>query len=261
MLDLLRRLETGAHQAAAHGREAVPVGPFTALFDRTSDFIWLSQAVPSAPLPDRAATLAALADLRRLFAARGRTLRFELIEALWPALPALLEEAGLQFQGRQPLMCCAPADLRPTHAPGVQVQPLAATADPEARVAYHRIARACFDMDPGTTLEQDAAHLREQLRTGQLRCALALLDGEPVGVGAIVPAGPVCELAGIGTLPAHRRRGVAATVSSALLADHFARGGTLAWLSVEEDAAAAVYARVGFRPLPTVQLNYSVPQP
>jgi hypothetical protein len=60
----------------------VPCGPFTALFDRSTDLIWLSYAVPSAPLPSRAETVAALEELRHLFAARKRTLRFEFYERI-----------------------------------------------------------------------------------------------------------------------------------------------------------------------------------
>jgi predicted GNAT family acetyltransferase len=59
-----------------------------------------------------------------------------------------------------------------------------------------------------------------------------------------------------GELTRWRRRGVAATLSSCLVQDHFARGGTLVWLSAGDAIAQAAYERIGFRLLPTPQLNY-----
>lgn len=59
----------------------------------------------------------------------------------------------------------------------------------------------------------------------------------------------VAALAGVATLPRWRwrRRGVAATLSSALVGDHVARGGTLVWPSAAAAAAQSVYHRIGFR--------------
>jgi hypothetical protein len=44
-------------------------------------------------------------------------------------------------------------------------------------------------------------------------------------------------------------------VSSALLVEHFAAGGDWAWLSAADEAARALYAKVGFQDA-GVQLNY-----
>lgn len=64
------------------------------------------------------------------------------------------------------------------------------------------------------------------------------------------------ELAGVGTLPAFHRRGIAAAVSSALLAEHFAGGGR-AWLSAAGEVARALHAKIGFQDA-GVQLNYTL---
>jgi predicted GNAT family acetyltransferase len=61
-------------------------------------------------------------------------------------------------------------------------------------------------------------------------------------------------LQGVTTLPEARRRGVAATLSSALVEDHLARAeqAVLAraeqavWLSVQDAGARACYAGIGF---------------
>jgi predicted GNAT family acetyltransferase len=44
----------------------------------------------------------------------------------------------------------------------------------------------------------------------------------------------------------HRRRGVAATVTSELVRRHFEGGGDFVFLDASNDAAARVYERLGF---------------
>jgi GNAT superfamily N-acetyltransferase len=80
--------------------------------------------------------------------------------------------------------------------------------------------------------------------------ALALLEGEPVGTAYALRsdggAGPAVYLAGVGVLPQARRRGVAGAMSSWLLERGFADGAALAHLHPDSDAAARIYARLGF---------------
>ena len=59
-------------------------------------------------------------------------------------------------------------------------------------------------------------------------------------------AGPAVYLAGVAVLPAARRRGVGAALSSWLLARGVAGGAELAHLHADTDDAARVYARLGF---------------
>jgi ribosomal protein S18 acetylase RimI-like enzyme len=65
----------------------------------------------------------------------------------------------------------------------------------------------------------------------------------------------ICELVGVATLPALRRRGVAATLCSFLIEDHFEEGGDVVWLSAGDAVAQATYERIGFR-LVDSRLNY-----
>ncbi len=84
-------------------------------------------------------------------------------------------------------------------------------------------------------------------------------DGTPAGTGRCLPLGDgLGEITAIVTLAALRRRGVAATLTSFLVRDHFNAGGTLAWLNAADARAQAVYHRVGFRDLDTL-LNYMDP--
>lgn len=126
----------------------------------------------------------------------------------------------------------APADIRPAD-------------DLEAVVA---IDAAAFGGEP--------AHewLAPQLDARRYETAVAFLDGEPVGTGYSVRsdgrAGPCLYVAGVGVVPAARRQGIGAALTSWLIARGFARGATLAHLHPDDDAAVRLYARLGFAEVP-----------
>jgi GNAT superfamily N-acetyltransferase len=88
--------------------------------------------------------------------------------------------------------------------------------------------------------------------------ALASLGREPVGLAYTLRsdgrAGPCLYLAGVGVVPAARRRGVGAAISSWLLARGFAAGAALAHLHPDSDAAARVYRRLGFVETPGLEI-------
>jgi predicted GNAT family acetyltransferase len=90
---------------------------------------------------------------------------------------------------------------------------------------------------------------REQRRSGRLQTALALVDGQPVGVGSHLPLGEVAEIAGVGVLPAFRRRGLGAALTAYLAGDARARGIRIVFLTAGDPDIARVYARVGFETL------------
>jgi GNAT superfamily N-acetyltransferase len=80
--------------------------------------------------------------------------------------------------------------------------------------------------------------------------ALADLEGEPAATAYSVrtdgAAGPSLLLAGVAVAAHLRGRGIGAAISSWLLARGFAGGARLAHLHADTDAAARVYARLGF---------------
>ncbi|QGQ18981.1 GNAT family N-acetyltransferase [Cellulomonas sp. JZ18] len=119
--------------------------------------------------------------------------------------------------------------------------------------------RAAGPQDLPTVLDVDAAAfggavaqewIRPHLVSSEITTALAELDGVPVATAYVVRsdglAGPAAYLAGVGVRPEARRRGVAAAVSAWLLRDAFGRGCRFAHLHPDDDAAARVYARLGF---------------
>ena len=112
-------------------------------------------------------------------------------------------------------------------------------------LAFHAVRDAGFDerrpAGPG-----EIAQMRRQLDHGTL-FALGRLDGVAAGTAVLTPLDRVGEITGVSTLPAFRRRGVAATVTSRLVDYFFVAGGTLAWLDAADIAARALYSGLGFR--------------
>jgi ribosomal protein S18 acetylase RimI-like enzyme len=82
------------------------------------------------------------------------------------------------------------------------------------------------------------------------RVAIGELDGLPVATGYALrcdgDAGLSVYLGGIAVLPAARQRGVAAALSSWLLAPGFEAGARFAHLQTDSNGAARVYERLGF---------------
>ena len=75
------------------------------------------------------------------------------------------------------------------------------------------------DHDPKAVAVQ-----RERLRTGRTVMAVALAEGGPVGIGSHQPVGEVTDIVGVAVLPASRRRGIAAALTSLLTQDSLKRG-------------------------------------
>jgi GNAT superfamily N-acetyltransferase len=92
--------------------------------------------------------------------------------------------------------------------------------------------------------------IEPHLTAGAVTVGIAELNGDPVGTAYTVlssgRAGPCVFLGGVAVRPDARRRGVAAALSTWLLARGFAAGATLAHLNPDHDAAARIYGRLGF---------------
>ena len=248
ILALLRQCEQSGRVEASARYVVATCGPFQAQIDLTTNSPWMSIAIPIAPLGDEWSIAGAVEEVRRTFHAHQRTTRFEFSETLWPALPDALERAGLRLEARQPMMACAPADLRPFAGPHVAVRLLTPADADETLGAFQMIRfEEKLEGDPPYAPRRAIDRLRSELEAGYERFALATLDGRAAGTGVCGLQDGVGEVVGIVTLPAMRRKGVAATVTTFLVQDFFARGGRIAWLSAEDAGAQALYARVGFR--------------
>lgn len=255
---LLRRIARAVLANAGMGRERTEIGPFVALVDPVSPSPWSSLAVPSPDAPPDADWADALPALQAHFAARARAPRFEFLEDLFPTLGTALERAGWPLASRDPASACGRGELLPAApAPGISLERIDAGSPEELVDLFLRVQQRSFEPD---TAREPSLGERDQLRSrmalGAIRCLLARIDGAPAGAGSALPAGAIAEIAGIGTLPAFRARGVGAAVTSRLVADLFAGATELAWLTAGSDVAGRVYRRLGFRPLGAFQRNH-----
>jgi GNAT superfamily N-acetyltransferase len=130
-------------------------------------------------------------------------------------------------------------------APPVEGLRLRAAGPDDLETVLH-VDTSAFGSDPDVYRPWTAPHLSAP----QITVVLAELEGEPVGTAYALrsdgAAGPAIFLAGVGVVAAARRRGVAAAMSAWLLERGFADGAWLAHLHPDTDAAARVYARLGF---------------
>ncbi|HLZ36257.1 MAG TPA: GNAT family N-acetyltransferase [Mycobacteriales bacterium] len=121
---------------------------------------------------------------------------------------------------------------------------LATEADLDAVVD---VDAAAFHADPALQRRWLAPHLRA---SPVVTTALAVDRRRPIGTAYSVysngRAGPALYVAGVGVLPGHRRRGVAAAMSSWLIARGIDDGARWVHLHPDTDEAARVYARLGF---------------
>jgi GNAT superfamily N-acetyltransferase len=138
--------------------------------------------------------------------------------------------------------------LRPDRLASVKPPPgtditVATPADLDAVV---RVDAAAF----GGAVEHTRAWAGPHLDAPGFTVALAGREGEAVGVAtAIVTddrAGRCVGLFGVGVLGHARNRGVGGALTAWLLERAFADGATLAHLNPDTDAAARLYARLGF---------------
>lgn len=228
----------------AGSRDTERVGPFLAGFDRDSDHPYLSYAIPddgAEPTPEE------VAALRAAFVRRGRVPRLEFLPSMAPAAQPALAAGGFAVEGDLPLMICA-AGESPELAPPDGIELVIPETDEEL-MAGGAVANEAFG-EPSPPGPEDLARTRRFLAAGGLAVLARERDsGRAVGWGVfIAPRDGATELAGIGVLESHRRRGIAGAITARLAREAFARGVTAAFLTPGDDGAERVYARAGFAP-------------
>ncbi|SDM42816.1 FR47-like protein [Lentzea albidocapillata subsp. violacea] len=193
-------------------------------------------------------TVADVLEVRERQLELGVPEAFEWLHETTPGLLDVARQAGLKVL-QAPLLVLDPEKLPEPH-PHVRVL---GTLPAEVSV----VAELAFS-SPGTgrgeagVAERDAALEGAVPGSTRHRHAVADLPGEGVlAVGTAQRAGDVVEIAGIGTLPAARRRGLGGAVTAALARDALERGAELVFLSAGSQEIARVYERVGFRRIGT----------
>ncbi|HEY6566133.1 MAG TPA: GNAT family N-acetyltransferase [Actinomycetota bacterium] len=245
------------------------IGPFT-LFINQGDG-WRYYARP------RPGESSFAADEVRMVVDRQRELdqprQFEWVADLAPGVGAATADAGLTIEDR-PLMAMRATDFEPTPPPpGAQVRLLdpdedLATATAVAMIGFGApgtsIGAASVDQLPEVAAALDPRTIefaRTRMAAGMTRLAVATIDGVPVASGSHQPADGVTEVTGVACLPAFRRRGLGAAVTSALVADALGAGVATVCLSAGDDEISRVYARVGFRQVGRVGEAVMTPEP
>jgi ribosomal protein S18 acetylase RimI-like enzyme len=195
---------------------------------------------------------------------------FEWIGEVSPLVAAVVERSGLVV-GAHPLMVLtAPAD-RAVPPAGVSVRLVDGDGDDLA--ALQAVQSLAFQ-DLGTAIggagldalaverQRIAAtsvdFLAHRLRAGVTVMAAAFdATQHPLAVGMHNPLSPVTELVGVATLPALRRRGLAAAVTAVLIADAQRRDVDTVFLSAADDAVAHMYQAVGFTTVATAYIAHA----
>ncbi len=265
MLDRLERYYDLVPRVAARTEE---VGPFT-LFVSTG--AWPYYARPRLGL-DRSVTLSDVLDVLVRQRELGAPQALEWVAETTPSMAAAARAAGLQVD-LLPLMVLVMPPITIPPPPGVAVRLL--RADDPSIAAAQVVSRLGFDA-PGTApgpaggLERDAelqthdattdAFVRGLIDSGHLVTAVAESAQEGVlAVGNHAPRGDVTEVLGVATLPAARRHGIGAALTSLLVDDALGRGVDTVFLSAGSEEIARVYERVGFHRAATAGIAHPVP--
>ncbi len=233
--------------AVAHLRrrpDVVETGGFVAGFSPGTDSPYLNYATP---LPGTAPTGGDVAALVGAFRERGLLPRLEFAPEAAPGVAAVLRAAGFGTEAVHEYLVCTPGSfagrLPAGDGPRVEVP----GTDEEFRALDAALAEA-FGGAFSASAEGAARLRRLQRDGGEVRLVRAGGGGCAGGATCSPPAEGTAELAGVGTRPAHRRRGVAAAVTAALTGAMLDRGVGSVWLEYSGAGSRQVYTRVGYRP-------------
>ncbi|MGW7263633.1 GNAT family N-acetyltransferase [Streptomyces sp. NPDC054842] len=253
-LDRLEHYYDSVPRAAARAED---FGPLT-LFVREGPG-WPYYARPALGRAD--ATGAADVDRVR---ARQRELgvpeAFEWVAEVTPGLRRAVEASGLRVH-EHPLMVRDRDVALPDPHPLVRVlgpeDPFLASALALPHVAFAAPGTGVGTAGPAelatetTARAGDVPAAADRIRAGRTVLAAAVENGVALCSGMHLPVGPVTEVAGVGTLPSARRRGLGLAVTAALVADAEARGADTVFLSAGDEDVARMYGRLGFRRVAT----------
>ncbi|WP_042375805.1 GNAT family N-acetyltransferase [Streptacidiphilus melanogenes] len=254
--------------AVAHLRrrpEVVETGGFVIGIDPATTSPHLNYATP---LPGAEPTPSDVRALVREFRTRGLLPRLEFAPDAAPAVEAVLRAAGFGTEAEHAYLVCTPDTFVPlTHAgavPGADAAPHAGAVPrvetPGSDEDYAALDAALAEAFGGAfpPSPEGAARLR-RTQDGGGAVRFVRVDKEVAG-GALcsAPAVGMAELAGVGTRPAFRGRGIAQAVTAELAMASFAHGARGVWLEYDGEGSRRVYERVGFRPRGT-RLYVSLP--
>ena len=237
-MGIAARIAAAQLSGLTRSRRQIVAGPLVGLLH--DDDVWFLSSMlasdPGAPFdPDEVSW--ALDTIRQAFAAEGRWLHGELIEEANPGLAEALTEHGMVIRSRPPLLAVEPADLVVPEFPDGVTASLVATPDDHAE--SNAVAADAYETeDVVTTFQPDPANGG---------AVLIRENGVPVATASWTAiADGVTEVAGVGTLHTHRRRGFGALATAYATQQAFAAGADLAWLTPGDEGADRIYRRLGY---------------
>lgn len=253
--DLLDRADAYLDAAPRAVCDTVDTGSFTVFLGRGTPWPFYARPRRGHPAPGPEDVAAARAVQRE----HGVEETFEWVHERAPGLAETLEEQGFEVVLHPLLVLLEPLEVDPPA--GIRLHVVDA-ADRE-RIHAGRVvadlgfAAAGTDVGAVGAAERDAAVLapwgdadaftQERIRTGRTVQMVAEDDSGVLASGYHQPVGTATEIVGVATLPAARRRGLAAALTAGLVAHALSSGVDLVLLSSSDDAVARVYERVGFR--------------
>jgi ribosomal protein S18 acetylase RimI-like enzyme len=253
-LELLHHIDGYLDMVPRSVARTEPIGALTLFVNEGAGWRYYARPTPGAG-PVSAADVRAARD-RQI--ERGHPQAFEWLAELNPEMVSAAREVGLNTL-EHPLMVLRESDLTEIARPaGIEIELVEPTDDLATIMAVAELGFASPGTDVGqvgpSALPLAAAKLdastveftRDRMGDGYTVTAVALVDGVPIASGAHNPLGLVTELVGIATLPSHRRRGIAAALTSFLVEDARDRGVETIFLSADSPEVARIYERAGF---------------
>ncbi len=224
-LTLLRRIDAYLDAVPRPVVRTETVGPFTLFVQDGNGWRYYARPTPGASVFTASDVGAVRARQREL----GQPETIEWVVDLAPGVGPAAAGAGLTTQ-RMPLMHL-PSGAASDVAPPEDVEIRFAGEDDDlatligvAIVGFGTPGTDVGDVAPGAVGEAAAAidpaivaFTRERLRAGGTVTVGAFIDGVPVAVGSHNPCEGATEIVGVATLATHRRRGIGAALTSALI--------------------------------------------
>ena len=248
------RIQSYLRVVAPTGRDELQVGPFQATFHPKSTNPYLNYAIPrDAAEPTQQEVVALISAYRQ----RGRRARLEYVGDLAPRVEQALLARGFQIEGRLPLMAFGGSDIAKVQPPeGIDL--VIPTTDEDLYAMATVQAEAYGEEVPDLGIVADR---RTALDHGSLAMVARNLDTKIVAAGSSSPIRDgLSEIAGIGVIPAQRRRGIATALAQRLAIELMTRGADLPWLMAAGDSEQHAYERAGFVVIGEI-LHISVLQP
>ena len=253
-IHMLQAIQDAYVDSTSKDRTVVANRAFVAMLNIDDPLKYLNGAIPI-----QEPTQSDVAWLISAYRDNCRTPFLEFFSDLWPSLPQTLEEAGFVKENEHPIMILRRTDWTTIELP-FEISISRSTVDDCDLLA--RVTSSAFEDcdDISIAAQRSQGEMERFLRaisSGRWLAVLARYANGIAGAGLAVGNNSIREVAGVGTLPKFRRRGVARAVTSALTEWHFENGGELAWLTPGDAGAEGVYSSVGYRHAGT-QVCYSL---